>query len=88
MTPQRMPLNVPLAIIIFAAVTAVALRAEGQATTMTADRPDIARHGISRPSAIPSNAAGSSEQMQYVFHELHPHGRHALCAVCESQYRY
>jgi len=27
------------------------------------------------------------EQMQYVFHELHPDGRNALCAVCDGQYR-
>jgi hypothetical protein len=24
--------------------------------------------------------------MQHVFHELHAYGRHALCAVCDSQY--
>jgi len=27
------------------------------------------------------------EQMHDVFHELHADGRHALCAVCDSQYR-
>jgi hypothetical protein len=25
--------------------------------------------------------------MDYIFHELHADGRHALCAVCGSQYR-
>jgi hypothetical protein len=25
--------------------------------------------------------------MQHVFHELHPDGRNALCAVCDGQYR-
>jgi hypothetical protein len=29
----------------------------------------------------------SVEQMHDVFHELHADGRHALCAVCDSQYR-
>jgi hypothetical protein len=27
------------------------------------------------------------EQVEYVFHELHPDGRNALCAVCDGQYR-
>lgn len=26
------------------------------------------------------------EQMQHVFHELHPDGRNALCTVCDGQY--
>jgi len=25
--------------------------------------------------------------MQDIFHELHPDGRHAVCTVCDSQYR-
>jgi hypothetical protein len=34
----------------------------------------------SRPQ--PAVTAGS-----HVFHELHPDGRNALCAVCDGQYR-
>jgi hypothetical protein len=35
---------------------------------------------------IPGGGPDSSiEQMQYVFHELHADGQHALCAVCGSQ---
>jgi len=81
-------LNIPLALIIVAAVTAVALRAEGQATAMTANMPDIARHKMSKPPTISNKPDRSVEQMQDVFHELHPDGRHALCAVCDGQYWY
>jgi len=28
-----------------------------------------------------------AEQMRLIFHELHAEGRHALCAICDSQYR-
>ena len=35
----------------------------------------------------PACPASSVEQMNDVFHELHAEGRHALCAVCDSQYR-
>jgi hypothetical protein len=35
------------------------------------------------PARPPADTIDSSvEQMQYVFHELHADGRHALCAVC------
>lgn len=85
---QQNPLNLSLAILIFAAVTAVALRAEGQAAAMTDEMPDIARHGMSKRSATPRTPVSSAEQTQYVFHELHADSRHALCGVCDSQYRY
>jgi hypothetical protein len=85
---QQIPLNIPMAIIIFAAVTAVALRAEGQPTVMTAGLPDIARRAMRKPPVIPGKPDRSVEQMQDVFHELHADGRHALCTVCDSQYRY
>ena len=81
-------LNIPLALIIVAAVTAVALRSEGQPTAMTAGMPDIARRAMSKPPVIPGKPDSSVEQMQYAFHELHADGRHALCTVCDSQYRY
>jgi hypothetical protein len=35
----------------------------------------------------PGRPPSSVEQTQYVFHELHPDGRNALCAVCDGQYR-
>jgi hypothetical protein len=85
---RQMPLNIPLAIVIFAAVTAVALRTEGKATAMTVGMPDIARHGVSKPPATPSKPDSSVEQMQYVFHELHADARHAHCTVCDRQYWY
>ena len=50
-----------------------------------------------RPAVIPGTHDGAGhempkppgtvEQMQYVFHELHPYGRNALCVVCDGQYR-
>lgn len=45
--------------------------------------------GRARPAttgATPRKPDSSVEQMQYVFHELHADGRHAVCAVCDSQY--
>ena len=45
-------------------------------------------HGMVTSPDTPGNGPGSSvEQMRDVFHELHADGRHALCAVCDSQYR-
>jgi hypothetical protein len=42
--------------------------------------------GDGQPGAAtrPGAAAG---QMQYVFHELHADGRHAICALCNGQRR-
>ncbi len=38
------------------------------------------------PPDTPGGGPDSSvEQMQYVFHELHADGRHALCAICGSR---
>jgi hypothetical protein len=31
--------------------------------------------------------ASAVEQTQRIFHELHADGRHALCSVCDGQYR-
>jgi hypothetical protein len=77
-----LPANVPLAIVIFAAMTAVALRA---ATRRTAAR------GIPGAEAVPVTAIAedsrpdrSGEQIQSVFHELHADGHHALCGVCNN----
>jgi hypothetical protein len=47
---------------------------------------DMAGHGMINPPGIPGGGPDSSiGQMDYVFHELHADGRHALCAVCGSQ---
>ena len=83
---NRLPANVPLAIVIFAAVAAVALR--------TATRRTEAREIPGAEAALVTAIAednrpdGSGEQMRYVFHELHADGHHALCEVCTSQYRF
>ena len=52
------------------------------ATTATHDG---AGHEMPRPPDSPGQPPGAAEQMQYVFHELHPDGRNALCAVCAGQ---
>jgi hypothetical protein len=41
---------------------------------------------MASPLDPPGQPAGVVEQMQQVFHELHPNGRNALCAVCDGQY--
>jgi hypothetical protein len=75
-----LPPNALLAIVIFAAVASVALRA---AARQAADR-GIPGAGSTLVTAIAedSRADGSAEQMQYVFHELHADGHHALCGIC------
>ena len=79
--------NIPLAIVIFAAMTAVALRAPGRRPAVTAGLTDIAGYGMVNPPGIPGGGPDSSvEQMEHVFHELHADGRQALCGVCDSQY--
>lgn len=79
---NRLPANVPLTIVIFAAVAAVGLRAavrraEVRPTPGAESAPVTAMAEDSRPD-------GSGEQMRYVFHELHADGRHALCEVCNQ----
>jgi len=77
-----LPANVPLAIVIFAAMAALALRAATRRTTA---------RGIPGAEAVLVTAIaedswpdGSREQMQSVFHELHADGHHALCGVCNN----
>jgi hypothetical protein len=99
--------DIPLAIVLFAAMAAVALRAAARRpeprsvpgtgpAPVTADerRPraaattgthDGAGHEMARPPG-PGRPASAVEQMQHVFHELHPAGRNALCTVCDGQY--
>ena len=77
--------SIPLTIVLFAALAAVVLRA-------AARRPEPGPVPGTEPALVavtagetwprPGVAAG-----QHVFHELHPQGRNALCAVCDSQYR-
>jgi hypothetical protein len=81
---QQMPPGIPLAIVILATMTMVALRAAGGRPAATAGPPDLARREMVTPPRSPDGGPGSSvEQMQSVFHELHADGRHALCAVCD-----
>lgn len=71
---------------------------EPEPVTITADesrpRPavtpgtqDGAGHEMRRQPGSPGQLPSGVEQMQYVFHELHPDGRNALCAVCDGHYR-
>jgi len=80
-----LPANVPLAIVIFAAVTAVALRAAAR----RAAAPGIPGAESARVTGMAEDSRpnGSAEQLQYVFHELHADGHHALCGICGNQYR-
>ena len=73
--------NIPLALVLLAAVAAVALRA-------VARRPETPSTGgeIARPPAHPSRPANAVDQAQHIFHELHADGRHSSCAVCDSRY--
>jgi hypothetical protein len=42
---------------------------------------NITEHPVT-PGTPGGGPDSSVEQAQYVFHELHAEGRHALCAVC------
>ena len=53
---------------------------------VTAGTQDGTGHEMARPPGPPDRPASAVEQIQHVFHELHPDGRNALCAVCDSQY--
>ena len=79
--------NITLAIVLVAAMAAVALRAAARRP-----EPRWAPGARSvpvavRPSGFPGPPASATEQMQDIFHELHADGRHAVCTVCDSQYR-
>ena len=54
---------------------------------VTTGTQDGAGHETRRQPGSPGQPPSDVEQMQYVFHELHPDGRNALCAVCDRQYR-
>ena len=79
--------NSTLTIVLVAAMAAVALRA-----AVRRPEPRWASGAGSAPVALrtpssPGRAASAAEQVQDIFHELHPEGRHAVCTVCDSQYR-
>lgn len=105
---NRLPVSVPLAIVMFAAVVAAALRAgarrseprevlstEPPSATATAEnslpQPAVTapvygtagQEGVKLPGTL-GRPDASVDQMQYVFHELHAEGRHALCEVCAN----
>lgn len=48
--------------------------------TVGTDRP--AGQEMAKPPGTTDPPDGSVEQIQYVFHELHTEGCHALCGVC------
>ena len=54
---------------------------------VTTGTQDGAGHETRRQPGSPGQPPSAVEQMQYVFHELHPDGRNALCAVCDGHYR-
>ena len=79
--------NITLAIVLLAAMAAVALRAAARRP-----EPRWASSAGSAPAAVrtpasPGRPASAAGQMQDIFHELHPDGRHAVCTDCDSQYR-
>jgi hypothetical protein len=79
--------DITLAVVLVAAMAAVALRAAARRP-----EPRWASGAGSAPVAprtpsSPGRSAGAAKQVQDIFHELHPDGRHAVCTVCDSQYR-
>ena len=87
MMKNLMTPHITLAIVLVAAMAGVALRAAARRP-----EPRWASGAGSVPAAVkgplsPGRPASAVEQMQGIFHELHADGRHAVCAVCDSQYR-
>lgn len=54
---------------------------------VTAVTHNSAGRQAARPPALPGRPAATVGRAEHIFHELHPQGRNALCAVCDSQYR-
>jgi hypothetical protein len=79
--------NITLAIVLFAVVAAVALRAASRRP-----KPQWVPGTLTPPFTVTADERATGcqtstvEQMQHTFHELHASGRHAVCAVCDSQY--
>jgi len=87
--------NIPLAIVLFAAVAAIALRAAARrleprrAPGAEPGQAAVTANRVRPRSAVmttPGRPAGAVEQTQQVFHELHAAGRNVLCGVCDGQY--
>ena len=79
--------NITLAIVLVAAMAAVALRAAARRPEPRwASGAESAAIVLKTPSS-PGRTASAAEQVQDIFHELHPDGRNAVCTVCDSQYR-
>jgi hypothetical protein len=79
--------DITLAIVLVAAMAAVALRAAARrAEPRRASGAGSAPVALRTPSS-PGRTASAAKQMQDIFHELHPDGRHAVCTVCDSLYR-
>jgi hypothetical protein len=49
--------------------------------------PDGARYKMTGPLDPQDRPASAIERTQRIFHELHADGRHALCNICDGQYR-
>jgi hypothetical protein len=79
---NRLPANVPLAIVMLAAVTTAAFRAA--ARRAQARGIPGAESVPATATAVDSRPVGSGDQIQSVFHELHADGHHALCGVCNN----
>ena len=78
--------HMTLAIVLVAAMAAVALRAARRPEPRWAPGAGSAPVAV-RPPGFRGRPASAAEQMQDIFHELHADGRHAVCTVCDSQYR-
>jgi hypothetical protein len=77
--------NIPLTIVLFAALAAVVLRtAARRAEPRRVPGTEPATVTVTAAETQPRSGVGAG---QHIFHELHPEGRNALCAVCDSQYR-
>jgi len=90
---NALPANLPLVIVIFAAAAAVGLwaaarRPEPHVVLGAEPAPVTAAAETAEPPGTLGQPDGSVERMQYLFHELHAEGRHALCDVCAGQYRH
>ena len=81
--------NIPLALVLLAAVAAVALRAMTRRPEApgTAPAPVTVRAGQRQSRPQPAVATNAVDQAQHIFHELHADGRHTSCTVCDSHYR-
>ena len=78
--------NITLAIVLLAVMTAIALRAAARRSEPRWAPSTQSAPMVVSTSGSPARPASAVEQMQDIFHELHPDGRNAACTVCDSQY--